>query len=305
MKRYVLVIVGIFLAVFGASAQQDSLLVLFWNVENFYDYKVNADRGWSARRFYAKVGAVTKTLLWSADQLGQLPDAVGFAELEDAYVLKQLCYSDELRKYGYSYIHFDSPDPRGIDVGLLYRKSRLKPVSARPVRIAEFRTRDILVADFETTSGDTLHLIVNHHPSKYGGAGTDDRRKVAMRVLKGICDSLSTSGTCRRTVAVGDFNDTPDGGAFPIIKGVLDNLAEVPFNRGEGTIRYDGKWELIDMIMVSDDLSDTEMKILYPPFLMTRDTAHSGEKPLRTYSGPRYLGGVSDHLPVAAKLYIK
>ena len=40
------------------------------------------------------------------------------------------------------------------------------------------------------------------------------------------------------------------------------------------------------------------MRILRISFLLTRDTAHSGEKPLRTFQGPRFLGGVSDHLPI-------
>ena len=32
--------------------------------------------------------------------------------------------------------------------------------------------------------------------------------------------------------------------------------------------------------------------------ILIKDNTHAGEKPLRTYVGPRYSGGVSDHLPV-------
>ena len=71
------------------------------------------------------------------------------------------------------------------------------------------------------------------------------------------------------------------------------------YDKGEGTIRFEGKWDLIDMFFVSESLFENSMtEILRIPFLMTRDRKHPGEKPLRTYSGPRYLGGVSDHCPV-------
>lgn len=317
MKRFVLTGLFFFMALFGAMAQQDDLLVMFWNLENFFDWRDDGTsesdaefssggaRHWNSRRFFTKVSAVSKTVLWTADKKGRLPDVVAFAELENAYVLKQLVYSDGLRKYGYDFVHFDSPDPRGIDVGLIYRKGTLTLLNSAPVRIKEFRTRDILVADFGTHSGDTLHFIVNHHPSKYGGPTTEDRRLVVMGYLAGICDSLSRGNRLGNTVAVGDFNDTPDSEAFSLIAGRLVNLALPLSQEGEGTIRFDGKWEIIDMVLVSSDHAGSGMDILYPPFLLTRDSAHSGFKPLRTYSGPRYLGGVSDHLPVCTTLQMK
>ena len=90
-----------------------------------------------------------------------------------------------------------------------------------------------------------------------------------------------------------------DASAFDIIAPVLVNKAECLYERGEGTIRYEGKWDLIDMFLVSHDLDkDTRMEICQIPFLMTREKKHPGVKPLRTYSGPRYNGGVSDHCPI-------
>lgn len=317
MKRYVLAILLTFLSLSRVSAQQDELLVMFWNLENFFDWKDGGQgasdsefsskgaRRWTSKRFFTKVSAVSKTLLWVADREGRLPDVAAFAELENGYVLRQLISSDQLRRYGYSMVHYDSPDPRGIDVGLIYRKETLRLLASRPVRIREFRTRDILAVDFLTRSDDTLHVLVNHHPSKYGGASTEDRRKVAMRYLVQACDSIAEAGAYRNVVAVGDFNDTPDSEAFLLMGNRLVNLAEPLAASGAGSIRFDGKWELIDMAMVSPDHSGASMKILDPPFLLTRDAAHSGYKPLRTYSGPRYLGGVSDHLPVCVHLQVK
>ena len=118
-----------------------------------------------------------------------------------------------------------------------------------------------------------------------------------------MCDSLAGASAgiegYMGIVAMGDFNDTPDGSQFAMLEGRLENACSGLFEAGEGTIRYEGKWDLIDMFWVSPSiLSDARCEILRIPFLMTRDRKHPGEKPLRTYSGPRYLGGVSDHCPV-------
>ena len=101
---------------------------------------------------------------------------------------------------------------------------------------------------------------------------------------------------------MGDFNDTPSSDAFKILKPLLVNVAESLDGIGKGTIRFDGKWDLIDMFWVSREMAqDVKMEIVQIPFLMVRDNVHSGVKPLRTYSGPRYLGGVSDHCPILLK----
>ena len=59
------------------------------------------------------------------------------------------------------------------------------------------------------------------------------------------------------------------------------------------------------MFMLGGGLQSPGMEILYPPFLLTRDSAHSALKPFRTWSGPRWTGGVSDHLPIAVTVNIK
>jgi hypothetical protein len=58
------------------------------------------------------------------------------------------------------------------------------------------------------------------------------------------------------------------------------------------------------MFMVSEDLAPgSEMEILQIPFLMTYEKKYPGLKPLRTYSGPRYVGGVSDHCPIVLCIF--
>ena len=113
---------------------RDSLLVVFWNVENFFDYHSDSKpQYWTKGRFYAKCDAVAKTLLRIADRYGRLPDAVGFAEVENAFVLRQLVNTTALRKLDYRIVHYDSPDHRGIDCALLCRRSTL-PLRAAPPR---------------------------------------------------------------------------------------------------------------------------------------------------------------------------
>ena len=303
MKRWVL------LLLFACTAAAGQERVMFWNLENFFDYRNDSTsvsdaefssfgpKRWTRKRFNAKCNAVAKTILWAGGRMGGLPDVVGFAEVENGFVLRRLLQGTALRKTDYRIVHYDSPDPRGIDVALLYRKSRLKPFDSKPCHLYDtdssiMATRDILMAHFTGPGGD-IAVLVNHHPSKYGGAASAPRRRRAVERLKSLADSLMDAGVAR-VVAMGDFNDTPDAEAYSELP--LVNLS-LPFhNKGEGTIKYDGKWELIDLFFVSDTLSQSQMSILQVPFLLKPDG--TGMKPLRTYSGPRYLGGVSDHCPV-------
>ncbi len=294
--------------------------IFFWNLENFFDWRsdgtgydavftASGERHWTYKRFKKKCADVAKALLWCASQEGGLPDAVGFAELENKFVLQCLLKYTILEKLDYKIVHFESPDRRGIDVGLIYRSGRLRLLAARPVKVAgargkdTLRTRDILVADFVTTEGDTLTLAVNHHPSKFGGGDSDWRRRAALASLAGVADSVRAAGG--KFIAMGDFNDVPDSPFYARFcdSAGLESLALPLAKAGQGTIRYEGRWELIDHFYVQKGTS-AQMKIMKVPFLMTRDNVHAGEKPLRTYTGPRYAGGVSDHLPIMLRFEI-
>ena len=123
-----------------------------------------------------------------------------------------------------------------------------------------------------------------------------------MLALKSVCDSLVGCGG-DNLVVMGDFNDTPDGEQFNMMTDLLHNKGILLHERGEGTIRYKGKWELIDIFLTSKNMDAAEMSVVRLPFLMQYDRSYPGEKPLRTYSGPRYLGGVSDHCPVVVWIY--
>lgn len=299
-----------------AAGESDSLLVMFWNVENFYDYTDDGNnsgerefsssgtRHWTKGRFYAKCNAFAKSVLWTADRYGRLPDVIGLAEIENSGVLKAILGATSLKKCGYSFVHFDSADRRGSDVALLYRKSFFRVCGSRAIAVrtpegVPLRTRDILYVCLKREDGEIFHFAVNHHPSKFGGSRSSwFSRKCAMDALSGLCDSLMATGDVN-IVLMGDFNESADSDSFDILGDRMTNLAFPLAEKGEGTIRYQGRWDLIDIFFVPKGMeSVSEMNILRIPFLMVQDRAHPGEKPLRTYSGPLYQGGVSDHCPI-------
>ena len=302
---------------------RDSLSVMCWNVENFFDWRNDSltvsdaefssrgERHWTWRRFQAKANAFAKALFWVEAETGRLPDIVGLEEVENAFVLRQVLQKTALRKTDYKYVHYDSPDRRGIDVALLYRSSVLELVDSKPCHLYEadtvMATRDILLCVFRRkidVAPPPFAVLVNHHPSKYGGASeSDPKRRIAVDRLRFLADSLAAEGI-DKIIAGGDFNDTPDNPVFLRLEPALKPLYSALFRRGEGTIKYDGKWALIDHFYASPALWDSgpSMRILRIPFLLTRDTAHSGDKPLRTYTGPRPTGGVSDHLPILLEI---
>ena len=352
----------------GAAEQGDTLSAVFWNLENFFDWRNDStsvsdadfssrgSRRWTRRRFETKCQGVAKTLLWSASVAGRLPDIVGVAEVENAFVLRRLLRDTPLRKLDYGYVHFDSPDRRGIDVALLYRKGALELVDAKPCHLYDdslrvMPTRDILLCRFRLKgrgpldsggggaearggaggdhavgagSGDSgeFAVLVNHHPSKFGGAAeSEGRRRAAVGRLRFLADSLADGGL-QRILAFGDFNDTPANPLFKALEPRLSPLYRAVSVEGEGTIRFDGRWELIDLAFASPASGSPvmpspapapaalasgwtgPMRILRPPFLRAPDRAHGGWKPLRTYTGPRYNGGLSDHCPIQVDLYL-
>ena len=251
--------------------------IVFWNLENFFAPDPDSEKHWTSSRFYSKCEGIAKTIMLIADEKGCLPDVVCFAEVGDSTVMAHLLHYTSLFKAGYRIIHYESPDHRGIDCALLYKKASLSVLYSQPCHLYDslgniMPTRDILLAKFVSRDNDTLAVLVNHHPSKVGG-GSSGGRTIAMDTMLEICDSL----TCP-TVSVGDFND---GELF----------------KGEGTYRYDGKWEKLDGCFPFRVKSVSE-SVFSHPSLTVPDKAHGGIKPKRTYSGPRYLGGISDHFPI-------
>ena len=270
----------------------DSLLVVSWNVENFLDPKEDTTGRHTAKRLQAKCSGIAKTIFLIADKEGRLPDAVALMEVGNRRVLNKLLSTTPLRKLDYAIIHYDSPDRRGIDCALLYRRSRLTLLRSGPRHLKDstgaiLRTRDILLAEFEG-----IDILVNHHPSKVGAA-SEERRAIAMRRMWGLIDSLSAAGH-QRILSVGDFNDN----VWPASDAPGTSIQG---SRPPGTIKYNGAWEKIDGHFARGALS-VEEAVFDHPLLTEPDRSYGGTKPRRSFSGPRWLGGISDHYPVILRI---
>lgn len=293
-----------------------AFVAVFWNLENLFvpwgdgnelaaDFRSGGRRGWNAERFSVKCNAVAKTLLYLEDSLGRNVDLFAVAEIEDRRVLWRLLRETPLLRRSFGFIHYDSPDRRGIDVALLYDSSRLKCLGSRQIPVGDLRTRSVLYACFCADGGDTLHVFVNHHPSKFSGASASQgARDAAMAALAGAADSVRMACPGHALVVTGDFNDVPHTDTLPGVRG-MRNLAAPLHRRGLGTIKYGGRWEMIDHFAVTSRMlgDGASMYVFAPRFLLEKDRKFMGYKPRRTYVGPRYNGGVSDHLPVVLEFF--
>ena len=315
------------LTVQAKAAAADSILMMFWNLENFFDY---ADEGggtsdaefspegarrWTPSKFYAKCSAIAKSVFWTADRYGGMPDIIGVAEVENRGVLTRLLYSTNLSKHGYSIIHYDSNDHRGIDVALLWKKDKLKCKGSKNCRIDNMRTRDILLTEFETESGDNLAVVVVHLPSKYGGGKTAWKRELAAERLCSVVDSVMGNGT-RHVVVMGDFNDVASEPSLTNFLGARTHcdsckLMNLSADTEDFSYKYHGVWNTIDHIIVTRGVcakGRPAFSVVKRSFMLEPDDRNTGMKPRRTYLGRRYnvgddgVGGISDHLPVMIKV---
>jgi hypothetical protein len=297
---------------------------MFYNVENFFDiendphtndddYTPAGANRWNKYRFIQKRNNIYKTVI--AASRGRVPHIIGLCEIENNYVLRQLTEQTPLSKYNYGIVHFDSPDYRGIDVALLYLKDSFDIIVARAYK-APLRTRDILYVKGKTNRNDTLHFFVNHWISKWSGAISENGRILIAKTLKRLTDSIFNDNRNANICIMGDLNDYPDSKPVKVLEakplhvnegnGCLYNMSLHLQDNHQGSIKYQNKWELIDLFLVSGNLLFNEtgltcsagsIEIFSADFLMETVTGE-GKSPKRTYRGPVYIGGFSDHLPV-------
>lgn len=266
-------------------------IIVFWNLENFFDYRNCSEISgcrWTASRFYDKARGTGKIIL-SLSEDAEPPTLVGLCEIDSRNTLWAITRSEVLERWDYKFVHYDSPDPRGIDCALLYRGCT--PRSSESIAITldgkTVPSRAMLKVEF-----DSLAVLVVHLPSKRGGSKEAARRRLR---AKQMIDSIALASSLPMIV-MGDFNEesSPDDSWSPDIK-------EIPV-QGQGSIKFQGRWEKIDRMLYK--CSEKEMKISCRiadmEILMCEDKAYGGLKPLRTNSGPRYCAGISDHLPLMA-----
>lgn len=291
-----------------------------WNCENLFDYTHDegkqdteflpeATRRWTSHRYWKKLDAVGRTIV-SCSESG-IPDLVALVEVENDRVLRDLTRRSLLRGAKYEYLMTESRDSRGIDVALLYSPFSFSPICYETIPVTpppgmRF-TRDILYVQGRLRSGDTLHVFVVHAPSKFDGARATRqyRQQVGETLLATIGDITNCSPQAAILVA-GDLNESPEEPMVQRLRqsGLHDLTVEAKGSHGaEATYRYQGDWEAIDHILVSEALQNRHIGTLINdhPFLLEKEEKYGGVKPRRTYVGSRYMGGFSDHLPLVSR----
>ncbi len=319
-----------------AQSPEENFRVAFYNLENLFhpdddsltndeEFTPEGMRYWSPYRYHEKSNRMAKAILsigeWSP------PAIVGVAEIENRQVLEDLVNGEVLRKFNYEILHYESPDRRGIDVAMLYRSDLFQPLFSKnyPLKIPGdpgFASRDILYVKGYADDLDTLHMMVVHWPSRYGGqAQSEPKRIQAAITVKGISDSIMAHNPKAAVVIAGDFNDEWHNeslfhslGAQPELKAdtsshLINLMASLSPN--SGSHRYRGVWSYLDQVVVSSALLDGEgmeirdgkAKVVRHDFLLETDEKFPGQKPFRSFIGMRYNGGFSDHLPVFIDLW--
>jgi endonuclease/exonuclease/phosphatase family metal-dependent hydrolase len=312
----------LFLLMLPSTMEAQVFTAAWWNVENLFDtrddprtndddFTPQGDYRWTRRKLQAKLQGIAKTLA-----MMDLPDVVGLAEVDNSYVLRELCNGTPLNRAGYRYVHHDSPDRRGIDVALIYRQDRFRVLSDSVVRVSDsaagFYTRDILVVEGVTPQGDTLCLVLNHWPSKKGGEEAEAHRMEIAARLRGLMKELQDKYPQGAVVAMGDMNSTADeqpmseGMAFGDDSVNADGIRNLTLRlpRDWGSHKFQGQWDYIDQVLLlaGDGWQVGDLKVMRYDHLLTSDKNRTGVRPKRTNQGMRYEGGLSDHLPLRLRL---
>ena len=289
-------------------AEKSSLRIVSYNVENLFDTKHDTLKNdssflpegmhhWTYRRYQTKIDRIAQVLVniggWESVPL------VGLCEVENARCLRNLCY--KLRRFHYKYVHYDSPDERGVDVALLYDSTRLSILNSRALSLSldGDATRDILYVSALYEQRDTVHVMMCHLPSQLGGASnTDWKRQRAKSLIQSQIDSIFLFQPSANIVVMGDMNTS----AQDDLTGMVNLM--IPIQKmGQGTHKYQGIWTCLDQFYVSQSIATKATTTIFSPWwLLEEDTKYLDYKPHRTYIGFRYNDGYSDHLPIVLHL---
>ncbi len=311
--------------------------IAFYNLENLFDYEndpmtFDDDRTpdgkdhWTEEIYHAKLKNMAKVIAEiGSDITGTTPTIIAVCEIENRRVLEDLLNQEPLLHKDYGIIQFDSPDRRGIDVGLLYRKKLFTPTNFEAHELLIYNDNDISKRIFTRDQllvsgmldGEKIHIIVSHWPSRRGGeARSRPKRIKAAKLNKRIIDSLFSIDPYAKIITMGDLNDDPLSSSVKDILNTrknrynlkmkeLFNPMEDMFRKGLGTLAWRDGWNLFDQIIISSELMKKEYSsyrfykagIYNKPYLANSQGAYKGY-PYRSFGSGAFTGGYSDHFPV-------
>ncbi len=326
MMKKIVVFVCFFVGM-GNSYSQKNFTVAFYNTENLMDTLDNPRASdndflptgkykWNSERYKKKITSIATVISKLGDEDG--PELLGLAEVENKKVLTDLANSRELKSYGYSIVHYDSPDERGIDVALLYKTKSFQVISSRIYSAAFLKikshTRDVLLVK-GIAGKDTIFALVNHWPSRRKGVEQSEDKRIAVSIMvREAVDSILQKSLGAKIILMGDFNDEPTNKSIAVELNAKPESALLkkdelynPFynmsQQGLGSVNYSHQWDMFDQIMLSKDffsgkgnLAYKEAAVYHPVWLHYKKEVKNG--PFRTFMGQDYKGGYSDHFPV-------
>ena len=336
MKNIVILTALFFITLQSLYSQKNvkSFLVVSYNVENLFDtinspqfaddeFTPSGIKAWTYDRYKKKLNDLARVVLSIPGK--ELPAVIGLAEIENRQVLEDLANQRGLRKGEYEIVHEDGQDPRGIECALLYRPDLFKYKSHEYVPIADpldpdYLYRGILHVHGKGPDGSSLHIFVNHWKSRSGGELETERQRMFSAItLRKQMDLLMARESDFKVIVMGDFNDEPTNRSLTNGLSALNKRRNIQMGdyynlfydlhniEGKGTYNYQGKWNMLDQIIVSYSLLDQERGlttgynrgvILKEEWMLYVSEKYGESLPSATYGGPEYYGGPSDHLPI-------
>lgn len=316
------------------KAKAETFRVSFYNVENLFDtiddpvghdeqFLPGSEKKWDLKKYDKKLTSLTAVL----DSVGgeSFPDILGFCEVENRKVLEDLSKAWPGGKEAYEIFHRESPDFRGIDVALVARKNVFdaKVIDfikyEMPPPFDTLTTREILYVHGEL-KGHPIHFYVNHWSSRRGGVEeSEPKRMAASKALEMHLQKVMLADREAEIIIMGDFNDEPNNQSIMELCEVnlapgrflkLKNLSAVLKENGKGTYNYRGNWNMLDQFIVSPAImsgtlsTPANTQSIYKEDWILYKSKNNGMTPSRTYGGPNYYGGYSDHLPIYMDLII-
>lgn len=347
MKRIVIIAL-VFLAGLSIHAQtRQNYVVGFYNLENLFDtyddpvkndeeFLPEGKNQWTEVKYQKKLFNMATVIAEMAKANKAFHTILGVSEIENRLVLEDLVSHPLLSDANFQIVHYDGPDRRGVDVGLLYRADQFEYMGSEsipfsfedtqvPITLSKeekdyFRTRDILMVH-GLIDGEHIAFYVAHLPSRIGGKGSD-LRSLGADIIKRHSDRLSQKYPGIKMIVMGDMNDDPHDASMSKWLGAVRNIEDTQkggfFNPfwdmlldGYGSLGYRDVWSIYDQVIPSETLvnaPENTLKIqkigkkgyygaiFKRPFMVTQQGQYKNY-PFRTFSNGKFVNGYSDHFP--------